>query len=125
MAPSRTVLLIDDDETALLTEAQFLSLEGYHSLTAASASAGLESVETAQPDVILLDLKLPEVKDGLGVLREIRTRGYTTPIAVVTGAYLDEKTYTEIRGLDASIAYKPLWVEDLLALVRDLLDGSP
>ncbi len=123
--PPPTVLIIDDDELALTTQARFLGLEGYDVRTAATAVAGLKAVEAGRPDAVLLDLKLPTVNDGLAVLRELRSRDETIPVAVVTGYYgLDDRTDAEIRRLHSRIAYKPLWSENVLALVRDLV-GDP
>ena len=63
---------------------------------------------------------------GLQFLRAIRAiPGLTnTPVAVVTGDYyLDEAQAAEIRALGAELRYKPLWVEELVSLARDLLDA--
>jgi DNA-binding NtrC family response regulator len=117
-----TILIVDDDELALLTEGEFLELEGYEILTAGNAAAALEAIEAGRPNAIVVDLKLPAVADGLTLLHQIRNHDHTIPIAVVTGHYaLDDQTEAEIRGLRCSLAYKPLWVENVLALVRDLL----
>jgi DNA-binding NtrC family response regulator len=85
------------------------------------------AILAGRPAANLLDLKPTyTVEDGLAVLRELRSHGNTTPVAVVTGHYgLDDETDAEIRQLHASIAYKPLWVENVLALVQDLLGTSP
>jgi DNA-binding response OmpR family regulator len=119
---TQTVLVVDDDLTTLATEARFLHLEGYRVLTAGDANSALATIDAERPDAILLDLKLPEVAHGLGVLRRIRAQTPASPLAVVTGHYaLDDVTEAEIRGLGVAIAYKPLWIENVLALVRDLL----
>ncbi len=124
-ATKRTILVIDDDEVAIGTHSRFLRLEGFHVATASDAASGLAAARETHPDAILLDLKLPEVEDGLGVLRQLRRDGFSTPIAIVTGHYdLGGDVEAEIRGLQASIAYKPLWLDDILALVRELL-GQP
>jgi DNA-binding NtrC family response regulator len=122
-ADKPTILVVDDDEVALGTHSRFLRLEGYHVVTASSADTGLAAAEASKPDAVLLDLRLPEVDDGLRVLQELRLRGYRMPIAIVTGHYdLDGTTEAAIHGLDASIAYKPLWLDDILSLVRSLLE---
>ena len=120
--PMETVLIVEDDPTMLRGLKDNFEFQGYHVLTATTAPAGLRAVRTGRPAAILLDLRLPNVEDGLDVLRELRSRGNMTPVAVVTGHYgLGDETDSEIRRLHASIVYKPLWVENILALVRDLL----
>jgi DNA-binding response OmpR family regulator len=119
----QSVLIVEDDQLTRVSEAEFLRLEGYHVLTAGDAASAFDVVSLERPNAILLDLKLPGARNGLDILRELRARGNVTPIAVVTGHYaLDDATEEEIRRLDASIVYKPLWIENVLALVRDLLN---
>jgi DNA-binding response OmpR family regulator len=121
-----TILLVDDDESALQTYGAFLRLEGYNVLTAGTAAGGLELAASRRPDAVLLDLKLPEVEDGLGVLRTLRARGDRVPVSVLTGEYALPKDVEEaIRGLGAGIAFKPLWFEDCLALIRKMLGAEP
>ncbi len=62
--------------------------------------------------------------DGLSFLRRLRAQETPprTPVAVVTGDYLvAESTSRELRELDASIHFKPLWLEDLLGITRQLM----
>ena len=62
--------------------------------------------------------------DGLGFLRRLRTHDgqQSTPVAIVTGDYfLDESVSTELRELGAELRFKPLWLEDLVGLARNLL----
>ena len=68
-------------------------------------------------------LRMPLV-DGLGFLRRLRARDdqRTTPVAIVTGDYfLDDSVSTELRELGAELRFKPLWLEDLVGLARNLL----
>jgi hypothetical protein len=64
--------------------------------------------------------------DGLGFLRQLRSMpdqpDSPTPVAIVTGDYfLDDSVATELRQLGAELRFKPLWLEDLVGLARDLL----
>ena len=120
---SATVLVVDDDEGVTQTFARVLRLEGYQVRTAASAEKGLIEAEQRHPDAIILDLRMPLV-DGLGFLRRLRARDgqHDTPVAIVTGDYfLDDSVSTELRELGAELRFKPLWLEDLVGLARDLL----
>ena len=65
--------------------------------------------------------------DGLGFLRRLRARDdtRTTPVAIVTGDYfLDDAVSVELNELGAELRFKPLWLEDLVGLARNLL-GAP
>jgi DNA-binding response OmpR family regulator len=62
--------------------------------------------------------------DGLQFLRILRTKPglATVSVAIVTGDYfLDQAVSNELRELGADLRFKPLWLEDLLALARNLL----
>jgi len=65
--------------------------------------------------------------DGLGFLRRLRAQAdqATTPVAIVTGDYfLDESVSNELQQLGAELRFKPLWLEDLVGLARNLLKVS-
>jgi two-component system OmpR family response regulator len=120
------ILIVDDDEGVTQTFARMLRLEGYQVRTAVTAQKGLEEAEQSHPDAIILDLRMPLV-DGLGFLRQLRARvaHSTTPVAIVTGDYfLDDAVSKELRDLGAELRFKPLWLEDLVGLARNLLKVS-
>jgi len=119
----RTILIVDDDRSVADTFARMLKLEGFQVATALNAEAGLELADTVQPDAIILDMRMP-ITNGLQFLRQIRSKSHlgTVPVAIVTGDYfLSEPIQEELRVLGASIRFKPLWLEDLIALARTLV----
>ena len=100
-----------------------LRLEGYQVKTAVSAQTGLQEADKSHPDAIILDLRMPLV-DGLGFLRRLRANQdhRAIPVAIVTGDYfLDDAVSNELRELGAELRFKPLWLEDLVGLARNLL----
>ena len=122
--PSR-VLIVDDDVSVTDTFSRTLRLEGYEVWAALSADEGLSLAQTHQPHAIILDLRMP-LTSGLQFLRAIRAIPTLTnvPVAIVTGDYyLDETQASEIQALGAELRYKPLWLEELVTLARDLLRG--
>ena len=122
-AATRTILIVDDDPSVTETFERMLRLEGYHVVTALSAEAGLNQAERSHPHAIILDLRMPLV-DGLGFLRRLRAQDdqRATPVAIVTGDYfLDDSVSAELRELGAELRFKPLWLEDLVGLARNLL----
>jgi DNA-binding response OmpR family regulator len=117
------ILIVDDDEGVTQTFARMLRLEGYQVRTAMSAENGLLEAEQSHPDAIILDLRMPLV-DGLGFLRRLRAQNdqRSVPVAIVTGDYfLDDTVSNELRELGAELRFKPLWLEDLVGLTRNLL----
>jgi two-component system, OmpR family, response regulator PrrA len=122
-----TILIVDDDEGVTLTFARMLRLEGFKVRTAMNAETGLREAEEYHPDAIILDLRMP-LLDGLGFLRRLRAHEpelQTTPVAIVTGDYfLDDAVSSELRELGAELRFKPLWLEDLVGLARNLLDRN-
>jgi DNA-binding response OmpR family regulator len=117
------ILIVDDDEGVTQTFARMLRLEGYQVRTAVSAENGLLEAEQSHPDAIILDLRMPLI-DGLGFLRRLRAHDdqRSVPVAIVTGDYfLDDTVSNELRELGAELRFKPLWLEDLVGLTRNLL----
>jgi DNA-binding response OmpR family regulator len=117
------ILIVDDDEGVTQTFARMLRLEGYQVRTAVSAQTGLVEANKSHPDAIILDLRMPLV-DGLGFLRKLRASDdhRALPVAIVTGDYfLDDAVSAELQELGAELRFKPLWLEDLVGLARNLL----
>ena len=122
---TRTILIVDDDTSVTDTFARILKLEGFQVATALSAQAGLELADNIRPDGILLDLRMP-ITSGLQFLRQIRARPHLTdvPVAIITGDYfLAQPIQTELEALRATVKFKPMWLEDLVALARTLVFG--
>jgi len=113
--PAR-VLVVDDEPNILATLAPMLRARGYEVSTAMNGRGALEAVERENPDLIVLDLGLPDM-DGVEVCRLVRD-GRATPILVLSarGAETDK-----VRALDAGAddyVTKPFGPEELLARVR-------
>jgi DNA-binding response OmpR family regulator len=124
--PGATVLVIDDDEAVVRTFAHMLRLEGFRVRTAPDAQAGLREATACDPDVIIVDLRMP-LLDGLGFLQALRTAPQQrhTRVAIVTGDYqLEDAVASELRNLGAEVRFKPLWLDDLVTLTRSMLRDS-
>jgi CheY-like chemotaxis protein len=75
------ILVIDDDRGIRHLLDALLRHKGYHVLLAKNGQRGLELYRRERPDVIVLDLKMPEM-DGLTVLRHVRSLNLTQPIII-------------------------------------------
>jgi len=113
------ILLVDDEATLLETLALNLRASGYEVVTAVDGVAALEQAQAEAPDLIILDLMLPEL-DGLTVCRSLRQVS-DTPILVLTArtGELDKIVGLE-SGADDYMT-KPFSLGELQARIRALL----
>ncbi|OVE74445.1 hypothetical protein BVX94_00295 [bacterium B17] len=109
----RTILLIDDDPSLLLTLSDFLSFEGYEIVTASSGEEGLERLNTLDPDLIILDMSMPGM-GGVGFLKQISTAtGKPSHPVLVLTARANMAEFFSDMDVDGFIA-KPCDPADLL-----------
>jgi DNA-binding response OmpR family regulator len=114
-------LLIIEDELPMRTAlCETLQAEGYKVRSAADGESGLQRALTEEHDLILLDVMMPKL-DGYALCAELRRRGRTTPVLMLTAkGMIDDR----VNGLDAGAddyLVKPFAVKELLARVRALL----
>lgn len=121
-ARKTTIVIADDDLQHLKFVARNLQFEGYEVLLANDGKQALHLIETHTPDLILLDLMMPEM-DGFTVCQQVRTFS-AVPIIILTARGQDRD---KIRGLDLGAddyLTKPFRVEELIARVRAVLRRS-
>lgn len=110
------VLVIEDDDETRAVLVRELTRRGYRTTEAADGRTALERWEARRPDVVLLDLGLPDM-DGLQLIRRIR-RDASTPIVILSGRYEErEKVEALERGADDYVT-KPFGVDELHARLR-------
>ena len=90
------VLVIDDDQGIRHLLDAFLRQKGYDVVLADGGRKGLELFRQERPDVIVLDLKMPEM-DGLAVLHHVRSLNLDQPVIMYTGAWTS-KTEQQVRA---------------------------
>jgi len=115
-ADPATVLLVEDDRSLSAALAATLRAAGYRTVIAGSAAEGLRWFAHYAPDLVLLDLGLPD-RDGLSVIRDIRERS-PTPILVLSAREAEAMKVEALDlGADDYVA-KPFGVDELLARMR-------
>lgn len=103
----KSVLVIDDDPLIRKTLSSYLSKKGFEALVAEDGEEGLQKYEERIPDLVILDIRLPDV-DGLEVLGRIREKNPNASIIIMT-AYDDMKTTIEaIKSGAFEYLVKPL-----------------
>jgi sigma-B regulation protein RsbU (phosphoserine phosphatase) len=119
---SATLLIIDDDQVVRASLAAYLEDSGFTVLQASNGLQGLEVFERDHPDLVICDLRMPQV-DGLELIRRINALQVETPVIVVSGAGVMTDAVEALRLGAADYLIKPL--EDLAVLehsVRRALD---
>ena len=121
---SATLLLIDDDDVVRESLAAYLEDSGFSVLQASNGLLGLQVFEQQQPDLVICDLRMPQV-GGLELIRQVTDRSPQTPVIVLSGAGVMNDAVEALRLGAADYLIKPL--EDLAVLehsVRRALDRS-
>ena len=119
--PAR-ILIVDDEPSILATMAPLLRARGYEVATATTGYAALEAVDRQPPQLVILDLGLPDL-DGVEVCRRLR-EGRAVPIVVLSARGAEQD---KVAALDAGAddyVTKPFGAEELLARIRVALRRS-
>jgi two-component system, OmpR family, KDP operon response regulator KdpE len=115
-APGPRILIVEDDAETRRVVARELGHRGYEVDEAADGRAALERWEGRRPDLVLLDLGLPDT-EGIAVIRRIR-RDAATPIVILSGRYEErEKVEALDHGADDYVT-KPFGIDELSARLR-------
>jgi DNA-binding response OmpR family regulator len=115
-----TVLIVEDDEAIAQGVRDNLEFEGHHVLVACNGEIALRMVQDRNPDLIILDIRLPGMS-GFEVCRKLRAAQSHTPILMLTARGEDDDRVLGLDlGADDYVA-KPFSVRELLARVRALL----
>jgi DNA-binding response OmpR family regulator len=115
----QTVLVVDDEPKIVQLARDYLEHAGFAVLTAGDGASALHAVRTREPDLVVLDLGLPQV-DGLEVMRTIRAAG-STPIVVLTARDTELDTLLGLElGADDYMT-KPFSPRELVARVKAVL----
>ena len=118
------ILIVDDDPDIIEAGKLVLEREGYEVEGASNRADGLARLEATKPDLLILDVMMEEPDDGLNMARELRKKGHTLPILMLTsvnaamGLNIDKDD--EIVPVD-EFQPKPVEPATLVAKVRELL----
>jgi CheY-like chemotaxis protein len=121
----KTVLVVDDDPDAVDFFVTVLEDNGYRTVSARDGNEALDRIEAEIPDLITLDVTMPE-KSGVGVYRKLKeTDEYEDiPVIIITGVSDDFKQFISTRRQvppPEGYLSKPIEAEELLKLVEELI----
>ncbi len=122
MIPKSTILLIEDEENIRSFIATTLKNQNYKIITASSGTEGLHLCASLCPDLVLLDLGLPDM-DGMTVIKKLREWNSTPIIVISARSHEQEKAKALDGGADDYIT-KPFGTVELLARIRTSLRHS-
>ena len=122
--PPQTILIIEDDNAIRRGVADALAAEGFRTIEAATGPQAADLANTAECDLVLLDLVLPGA-DGLDILRDIRRTRPTLPVIILTALGDEHDRVAGLnRGADDYVV-KPFSAAELLARVQAVLRRTP
>jgi two-component system cell cycle response regulator DivK len=125
MSDAALILIVEDNEKNMKLARDVLQFNGFRTLEAATAEQGLALAASRQPDLILMDIQLPDL-DGVTVLRQLRADAKTAAIKVVAltaFAMKDDRDRFVSAGFDGYLS-KPISVRELPSQVRQILESS-
>lgn len=115
------LLIIDDDAHLRESLAEVLELDGFECHQAGAAKEGLATAQKVDPEVVIMDIQLPD-SSGFQICQELRRRSKTTILIMMTGRFLssEEKKQGFELGADEYIT-KPFDLAELSARIKQLL----
>ena len=121
--PNKTILLVEDDFINMKLAQHVLESQGYTVVKATTGQGALQQIKTNPPDLILMDIQLPDI-DGMALVRIIRAKDTTKETAILAlTAYAMKGDREKIlkTGCNDYIS-KPINVENFISTVRKYLD---
>jgi two-component system response regulator PilR (NtrC family) len=116
-----TILIAEDEELLRQSLAGLLEEEGYEVLQAADGKTAYEQVVERPVDLVLTDIRMPEM-DGLALLERLRQTAPETPVILMTAYGTVESAVSALRAGGWDYLLKPVQFDDLLAKVRHALE---
>lgn len=126
VVPAATILIVDDTEASRYLAGSWLRRNGYRVLEAGTGGAALETVWDQRPDLVLLDVNLPDIS-GIEVCERIKADPVTAAVPVIhmsaTAVEPDDRTHGLNRGADGYLV-EPVNPAELVAIVESALRYS-
>jgi len=117
------ILVVDDSDDNRVLLATQLKRHGFEVVVAAGGQEGIDKAMADLPDLILMDMTMPGV-DGWEATTTLRENGSTTPIIAVTAHAMDGDRERALEAGCSDYHTKPVEIDDLLAIIEQLLRGN-
>lgn len=119
----KKILVIDDEEIVRTSCLRALQHEGYEVMLAASGTEGLNMLNSDSYELVLLDLKMPDV-DGMEVLARIKEQWPDTKVVMITGYSTVETAVQALRVGAYNFIEKPFTPDTLLTAVKEVMERT-
>jgi len=120
---TKRALAIDDEQIVLDSVRKILSAEGYTVDLAVSSREGLDKAVAGQYDIVLTDIRMPEI-GGMRILRDVKRARPSVPVLIITGYATVQGAVQAMKLGAADYIEKPFTPEDLVAAVRKALQKA-
>ncbi|MBW2637649.1 MAG: sigma-54-dependent Fis family transcriptional regulator [Deltaproteobacteria bacterium] len=115
------ILVIDDDSSICETLELYLTEEGYQVQTALTGTDGLNRFVEISPDVVILDIRLPDI-DGFTVLEDLREENENVKVIMITAHHDMESTIEAMKGGAFDYIHKPVDVDELDIAIKKAIN---
>jgi len=121
----KTILLVDDSKTMLLSMGSILKRAGFSVITAENGAEGLKQISQTKPDLMITDLNMP-VMDGMTLIKEAKKLPEMRfkPVLMLTTESQQTKRDEAKKAGATGWLVKPVKPEDLLAVIKQVIPGS-
>jgi DNA-binding response OmpR family regulator len=117
------ILVVDDEEHILTLFEDELTDAGYRVTTAATGMAALQCIEDEVPDLVVLDIRMPDMH-GLEVLEKVRDIHKDLPVIMCTAVHGLKDDYTVWDARVSAYLTKPIDLDDLVYKVQEVLEKN-
>jgi DNA-binding NtrC family response regulator len=118
------ILIVEDDEKVLAFLARLLSAKGYSTLKAERGSQAIHLAFIAKPDMVILDLSLPDCS-GIEVLGRLKAMDESIQVVILTGYGSQEAARDAMEGGAFDFLTKPFEVGELCAVIQKAISSEP
>jgi len=121
---NQTILIVEDDREVLDLLIRILSSKGYTAMKAERGSQALHIAARIRPDLVILDLNLPDC-NGIEILDQLKAIDETIQVIILTGYGSQEAVRSAMENGAFDFLTKPFEVHELCAAVREALTSGP
>jgi len=122
--PSRTLLVVADNPDTQTVILEHARAKGHSVIAATTPALGLTTFDLTQPDIVIMDLFLPD-QDGMTLVRQIRERRPTCPVVLLTDAGHDDSTMEGLRAGALDYVQQPIYEEAFAQVLQRAIHSLP
>src|SRR3989344_5968191 len=120
---TQTILMVDDDPEVLRTLEKIMKRKGYQTIPFSNPLLALETMRTRRPDLILTDLKMPEM-DGIQFMQEAKKIHPSVPVVLITAYATVDTAVSAIQLGGFDHVRKPFEISRIYAVIEKALESS-